>query len=95
MEPWTDLLKSPRNNPLNPLIAAKSTAEPYYEEVGITGQVAILTEGARENMRCANCWEEILQPPPNSTELEIHWIFDGSVVCPACHSILRELKLAE
>jgi hypothetical protein len=46
-------------------------------------------------MTCANCWEEILQPPPNSTELEIHWIFDGSVVCPACHSILRELELVE
>ncbi len=79
--------------PLTPLIAAKS---PRNDTIGgITGQVAILTEGAGENMRCANCWEEILQPPPNSTELEIHWMFDGSVVCPACHSILRELKLAE
>jgi hypothetical protein len=46
-------------------------------------------------MTCANCWEEILQPAPNPTELQIHWIFDGSVVCPACHSILRELELAE
>jgi hypothetical protein len=57
------------------------------------GHVAILTQGAEENMRCANCWEEILRPPPKSTELDI-WIFDGSVVCPACHSILRELELA-
>jgi hypothetical protein len=46
-------------------------------------------------MKCANCWEDILQPPPNSTELEIHWIFEGSEVCPACHSILRELELAK
>jgi hypothetical protein len=54
-------------------------------------------------MRCANCWEEILQPSPNSTELAIQWIlrtssiacfrpnfffFEGSAVCPACYSIL-------
>ncbi|MDT7817939.1 MAG: hypothetical protein QOJ42_7855 [Acidobacteriaceae bacterium] len=60
----------------------------------MVGQVAILTEGGGENMRCANCGEEILQPV-NPTELQIHWIFDGSVVCRACHSILRELELAE
>jgi hypothetical protein len=48
-----------------------------------------------ENMRCANCWEEILEPPPNSPELQIHWIFDESEVCPGCHSILLELELAE
>jgi hypothetical protein len=61
-------------------------------------------------MRCANCWEEILQPSPNSTELAIQWIlrtssiacfrpnfffFEGSAVCPACYSILRELEPAE
>ena len=46
-------------------------------------------------MSCANCWEEIVEPPPNSTELQIHWIFDESEVCPSCHSILRELELAE
>jgi hypothetical protein len=46
-------------------------------------------------MRCTNCWEKISEPPVNSTELPIHWIFDGSEVCPVCHSILQELKLAE
>jgi hypothetical protein len=46
-------------------------------------------------MKCANRWEEILQPAPDSAELEIHWIFDGWVVCPGCHSILRELELVE
>ena len=46
-------------------------------------------------MRCANCWEEIFYAPPNSTELEIHLIFDGWIVCPVCNSILRELELAE
>ena len=61
----------------------------------MVGQVGILTEGGGENMRCANCGEEILQPALNPTELQIYWIFDGSEVCPACHSILRELELAE
>lgn len=43
-----------KKNLLNPPITAKSTAEPYYEEVGITGQVAILTE---KNIRLANYWK--------------------------------------
>ena len=46
-------------------------------------------------MRCTSCWEEISQPPLNSTELQIHWIFDGSEVCAVCHSILQELEPVE
>lgn len=46
-------------------------------------------------MRCANCWEEIVEPPANSTELQIHWIFAESEVCAGCHSILLELELTQ
>jgi hypothetical protein len=46
-------------------------------------------------MTCANCWEEIVEPPVDSTELKIDWIFDESEVCAGCYSILRELELTE
>ncbi len=46
-------------------------------------------------MRCSNCWEEISQPPLDSTELQIHWVFGGFEVCGVCHAILQELEPVE
>ena len=46
-------------------------------------------------MKCVNCWEEIVEPPTDSTELQIHLIVDESEVCAGCHSVLRELELNE